>query len=170
MSYNYYNQFNLSNELAEAISYIISQKEGINCVCTQLIVEIPEHKEKVLQYPINKQGSLESELKVQLTNIKIPKRNYAYIVIINNDALQLFKQLTFNSQEEIELSLANLSMFYSSYDGIFNSREICTTFPYLNIFFKRLDEWRANNDRVTLDNDVLNDEIKKASIGRKLKY
>ncbi len=53
MSYKYYNQFNLSKELAESISTIVSQKEETDYTCKSLVVTIPEHRELVFKSPLD---------------------------------------------------------------------------------------------------------------------
>ena len=52
MEYKYYNQFNLSNELSQAISTIISKKENDDYVCKILVLTIPEHKDMVFHSPL----------------------------------------------------------------------------------------------------------------------
>ena len=52
MEYKYYNQFNLSNELSQAISTIISKKENDDYVCKILTLTIPEHKGMIFHSPL----------------------------------------------------------------------------------------------------------------------
>lgn len=52
MTFSYYHQFHLSEDLAEALSTFISQKEEGNLVCKAIQVTIPEHKGLVFSSPL----------------------------------------------------------------------------------------------------------------------
>lgn len=176
MSYKYYNQFSLSNELAESISSIISQKEETTHICKSLVVTIPEHRGLVFKSPLDGYNSYGGGLnalsgaQINAINEKygqyvegtIPEENFAYLVIMDNESFQTFSKFSFKSEKEIESTLNALSIFYSKYNGIFDSRTLSEKFPYLQEFFNSLDEWRAKTGRVTLDDDILADGIKKA--------
>ena len=53
MPYQYCNQFNLTNELANSISAIISKNEGTNYICKSIIVTVSEHKGLVFYSPLD---------------------------------------------------------------------------------------------------------------------
>ena len=53
MPYKYYNQFNLSNELAQSISSIKSQKENVDYICQSIVVTIPEHRGLFFSSPLD---------------------------------------------------------------------------------------------------------------------
>ena len=175
MPYKYYNQFNLSKELAKSISYIISKKEGTDYICKELIVKIPEHEGLVFKSPIDYQDSLGGGLKApsgaQIREINekygkyvkgtIPAEDYAFLVVMDNDSLQTFSKFSFKSYDEIKRTLDVLSVFNSEYTGIFDSRTLSQEFSYLQDFFDSLDEWRAETGRVTIDDDILESSAKK---------
>ena len=175
MSYKYYNQFNLSNELAESISSIISQKEGTNYICKSLVITIPEHKGLVFSSPLDGYnaygGGLMALSGAQINAINekygkyvegtIPAEDYAFLIIMDSDSLQTFSKFSFKSYDEIKRTLDVLSAFNTEYNGIFDSRTLSERFPYLQEFFDRLDEWRAETGRVTLDENILADGIKR---------
>lgn len=182
MEYKYYNQFNLSDELAQSISSIISQKENADYVCSTILVTIPEHRGLVFSSPLDGYGpwggglNALSGAQIQVINEKygkyvegtIPAKEYAFLVVMKNEAYQSFSELSFESEAEIEGALKALSVIHKEYDGVFDSSIFTQKFPYLQEFFGYLDEWRSEKGRVTVDNDILNNGIKKTlSIGRR---
>lgn len=183
MPYRYYYQFNLSNELAESISLIISQKEGTDYICKPLVVTIPEHRGLVFRSPLDGYNSYGggvnalSGAQINAINEKygkyveetIPTEDHTYLVIMDSKSFQTFSKFSFKSKDEIKRTLDTLSTFYSDYRGIFDSRTLSEKFPYLQEFFDRLDEWRAETGRVTLDDDILTDSIKRTLASGKSK-
>lgn len=177
MQFRYYNQFNLSNNLAQAISFIISQKENADYICKNILVTIPEHQRLVFSSRLDGYnpwgGGLNALSGAQMAAIykkegkyiekTIPKQVYSYMVIMENNAYETFSKLTFENKNQIEKTLQALSTFYQEYDGIFNSNTLCENFSYLKDFFTYLDEWRALTGRVTFDDDVLETGISKVS-------
>ncbi len=175
MEYKYFNQFNLSNKLAESISFIISQKEGTNYICKSLVVTIPEHKGLVFSSPLDGYngwgGGINALNGAEMNAINnkygkyikktIPKKDYTYLIVTDNESLETFSKFSFKSEDEIKGALDTLSIFYSKYDGTFDSRSLIEKFPYLKNLFDRLDEWRSENNRVTLDDDILSESVEK---------
>lgn len=190
MHINYCNQFNLSDELAQSISSIISQKENAHYVCQSIVVTIPEHRGLVFSSPLDGYnaygGGLNALSGAQINAINekygkyvegtIPAEDYSFLIIMDNDSLQTFSKFSFKSYDEIKRTLDVLSIFNADYDGIFDSRNLSQKFPYLQIFFDSLDEWRAETGRVTIDDDILESSAKKAlnisnqGIKKKIKY
>jgi len=175
MPYKYYNKFNLSNELAQSISSIISQKENVDYICTAIVVTIPEHRGLVFSSPLDGYnaygGGLNALSGAQINAINekygkyvegtIPAENYAFLIVMDNDSLQTFSKFSFKSYDEIKRTLDVLSIFNAEYNGIFDSRTLSQKFPYLQDFFDSLDEWRAKTGRVTIDDDILESSAKK---------
>ena len=48
--YEYYNDFNFTENLGKAISFLINKFENKDCVCTKIICEVPEHQEYVSRF------------------------------------------------------------------------------------------------------------------------
>ena len=88
------------------------------------------------------------------------------MVIMDIESFEKFSEYTFENKEQIEIALKYYSAYSVKYDGIFDAKLLCQKFPYLHSFFGRLDEWRAETGRVTLDDDVLEKSMKK-SLSRK---
>lgn len=175
MGYKYYNQFNLSNELSQAISTIISNKENDNYVCKILTLTILEHKGMVFQSPLTNEQicrpgcSALSGAQINEINEKygryiegiIPEENYSFLVIMKEESYEKISKLSFKSKDEINMALQLLGIFVQEYNGIFDSRALSEKFPYLQDFFTSIDDWRAQTGRVTIDDNVLNESTKK---------
>lgn len=175
MEYKYFNQFNLSNKLAESISFIISKKEDTNYICKSLVVTIPEHKGLVFSSPLDGYNSWGggfnslNSAEINAINKKyskyvegtIPAKYYSYLIVMDKGSLETFLKFSFKDEAGIKMALDALSIFYSKYDGTFDAITLNEKFPYLKNFFDRLDEWRSENDRVTLDDDILSESVEK---------
>lgn len=175
MSYQYYNQFNISNELAQYITSIISQKENVDYVFKPIVVTVQEHSKMAFSSPLDGYnawgGGLNALSGAQINEINkeyghyvektIPASDYAFLVIMEKDSLQKFSELSFSSFEEVKRALNDLSVFAVGYNGIFDVRNLIPGFPYLKDFFNSLDAWRAETGRVTVDEDILESSYKK---------
>ena len=150
--YEYCNQFNLTEKLANTISNIINLKEHADYICKVVILKVPPHKGYIYSPIIN--NNLNNN---QWQEIIIPAQEYAFMVVMDHMTYDLFSKLTFNSKEQIESTLDNLSAISVEYDGVFDSEIFMDKFPYITHFFKLIDEWRIRTDRVTIDDDVLLD-------------
>lgn len=169
MEYEYLNKFNLSNAMAETLSIIISDKEKADYVCKIIKVNTVKHKEMVFKSPLEGYhsygGGLNSLSGAQIATIDelygtyiediIPSKSYSYMMVIEKEAYKLFSKLTFRTKEEIESALKAFCIFYEGYAGTFDSDSFTHFFPYLQDFFKYLDEWRIETGRVTVDVDIL---------------
>lgn len=181
MEYKYYNQFNLSEQLSQTISTIISKNENDDYVCKILTLTIPEHKGMFFHSPLTNEDicrpgySALSGAQINEINKKygkyiegtIPEKNYSFFAVMKNEAYQKISKLSFKSEEEIKEALQILSIFSQKYNGIFDSTTLTEKFPYLQDFFINLDNWRAQTGRVTIDNNVLNESTKKTLCKRK---
>jgi len=175
MEYKYYNQFNLSEQLSQALSRIISKKEEEDYICKVLTLAIPEHKGMVFQSPLTNEdicrpgASALSGAQINEINEKygryiegiIPEETYSFLVVMNNDSYKKISELSFKSRNEINMALQLLSVFSQEYNVIFDSTILTEKFPYLQEFFSDLDNWRAQTGRVTIDDNVLNESTKR---------
>lgn len=182
MPYQYYNQFNLTNELANSISAIISKKEGTNYICKSIIVTVSDHKGLVFYSPLDNVsfygGGLKALSGAQIAAINekygkweegtIPEVGYHFMIIMDIESFEKFSEYTFENKEQIEVALKYYSAYSVKYDGTFDANILCQKFPYLKGFFGRLDDWRAETGRVTLDDSVLERSMKK-SLSKKAK-
>lgn len=169
MEYKYYNQFNLSDTLACSISSLISKKENENYVCKIMNVTIPSHNELVFKSPLTNDdfcgpGAVNlNGAQIQAINEKygyysvelIPEEGISFFVVTKEKELEKLPELTFNSKKEIKETLEKHCVICEDYFGTFDSRTLIKEFPYLNVYFGILDEWRALTNRVTIDTDVL---------------
>lgn len=181
MEYKYYNQFNLSEELSQALSIIISKKEEGDYICKVLTLAIPEHKGMVFKSPLTNEdicrpgASALSGAQINEINEKygryiegiIPEETYSFLVVMNNDSYKKISELSFKSRNEINMALQLLSVFSKEYNGIFDSTILTEKFPYLQDFFSDLDNWRAQTGRVTIDDNVLNESTKRTLCKRR---
>lgn len=170
MEYKYYNQFNLSEQLAQAISTIISKKEKENYVCKILKLTIPKHKDMVFHSPLTNEdicrpgASALNGSQIKDINEKygwyaeeiIPAKEYLFFVVMKIDNLEDFSKISFESRNKLEDILQSYCIICESYFGTFDARTLIQTFPYLQDFFTSLDNWRAQTGRVTIDDNVLN--------------
>lgn len=181
MEYKYYNQFNLSNELSQAISTIISKKENDDYVCKILTLTIPVHKGMVFHSPLTNEDicrpgySALSGAQINEINEKygryiegtIPEKNYSFFVVMKDESYKRISKLSFKSKDEINMALQLLCVFVEEYNGIFDSRTLSEKFPYLQEFFTNIDNWRAQKYRVTIDDNVLNESTKRTLCKKK---
>lgn len=173
--YKYYNQFHMTDELAQTITSIVSQKEETDYLCKAISVTIPEHRGLVFSSPLDGYepwgGGLNALSGAQIHAINekygkyvegtIPAEEYDFIAVMENNAYQAFSKLSFRSEGEIKRALEALSAMSVEYDGIFDSNVFKERFPYLEDFFASIDEWRAETGRVTIDSDVLQKSYEK---------
>ena len=90
MEYQYYNQFNLSDELAHSISSIISKNENDDYVCTVITVTIPEHEGLVFSSPVEGHTAGLSDYDIQDIRERygryikdtIPSKDYSFFVVM----------------------------------------------------------------------------------------
>lgn len=190
MNYQNHDYFYLSKELADAISYIISQKEGADYICQTFKTTISEHEGLVFSSPLDGYnpwgGGLNALSGAQIRAIDekygkwipgtIPAEYYAYLVIADAASLQTLFSFSFQSNGEIERALEALSICHLKYDGIvldcngydgliFDSKFFGVQFPYLQDFFDRLNSWRVKNGRATIDDAILADSVNVALAG-----
>ena len=167
MSYKYYNQFHMTDELESILTKLISDKEGKNYICKIISATIPEHTEEESGYTGDVAGLSGADIAYMNENyghfykIKVPSQEYEYIAVMESIAYQYFQKYSFGDKREISNTLKALSVVFASYDGIFNSNIFYEKFPYLKAFFDSLDEWRAETGRVTIDDDILESSAKK---------
>lgn len=173
--YKYYNQFHMTNELAQTITSIINQNEGADYLCKAISVTIPKHKGLVFSSPLNDYnpwgGGLNALSGAQIHDINekygkyvegnIPAEEYDFIAVMENNAYQAFSKLSFRSEDEIKRALETLTVMFVKYYGTFDSNVFNERFPYLEDFFASIDEWRAETGRITIDSDVLQQGYKK---------
>ena len=143
MEYQYYNQFNFSKQLSQAISTIISKNANEDYVCKVLTITIRGDNESK-RYEKSIQGI-----------------NHSFLVVMNDESYKSLSKLSFKNKDEINMALQILSVFSQEYNGIFDSTTLTESFPYLHDFFTSLDNWRAQTGRVTIDDDVLCESIKR---------
>lgn len=153
-------------------------------VCQSILVTIPKHPGLIFISPLDRYNSYGGGLnalsgaQIRAINDKygkyvegvIPAENYAFLTIMDSNSLEIFSKVSFKSKNGIKRKLKSLSIFYTEYDGIFDSRILIQRFPYLQEFFNVLDEWRLETGRVTLDNDILQIAIKKTLGSQKCKF
>ena len=158
--------------------------EGDNYSCKKLEFTIPEHKELMFTSPLDGYkpytrgiNSLNYE-QIKAVNEKygkyiektIPSKKVAFLVIIENDLLELFSKFIFEDEQEIEKTLNSQCIFSEKLDGIvFNSVDLCKRFPYLKELFDKLNEWRIKTDCFTLDDNIIDSYTKEILRRGKLK-
>ncbi|MCM1053347.1 MAG: hypothetical protein NC483_05185 [Ruminococcus sp.] len=168
--YPYYDMFNFTEELGDAIATIINSKEGTNYACARVDCTIPEHKGQVWVSPLDGYnpwgGGLNAlsgaerraidEKYGHFVDATIPAESINYLILIEADKLERLQSIKFTSYEEIKGFLKALCPIYLAYTGYFNPNVFYAKFPYLKSFFDALNKWRAETGRVTIDDDVLN--------------
>ena len=175
MEFNYRGQFNLTSNLATAISCILSHYEDKECVCRELNIIIPKHDSLIFISPINNSNSLGNGLLTlsgaQIQDInerygkyvmgEVDEQTFSFIAIGDKSMLDVVLSMEFKSLDEIDRALKALSDIHYIYEGIFNSKLFVQRFLYLESFFNEIDEWREKTGRVTIDDDILNAAVKR---------
>ena len=150
--YEYYDQFNFSDELGNALAFLISEFENKDCVCKKIVCEIPEHRELVSRYFKGKDN---------LVSKRFSRKEFSFIVVIEKEFISQFDNLKFNTFEEMRNLLEYSSLFFVYYEGILDLEMFGAIFPYLTLFFQVLNEWRYYTGRVTFDEDILSEALHK---------
>lgn len=184
MFHSYYDLFQLSDNLVKSISYIIYKMEGDNYSCKKLEFTIPEHKELMFTSPLDgykpytrginglnyEQIRVVKEKYGKYIERKIPSKKVAFLVIIENDLLEIFSKFIFDEEQEIEKTLNSQCVFSKKLDGIvFNSVDLCKRFPYLKELFDKLNEWRIKTDCFILADNIIDSYTKEILKRGKLK-
>lgn len=174
MEYQYYNQFHLDDNLKNAISQIVSKKEGKEYVCKTVGFIVGSHRDLVftsdLDILVPYGGGLNALSGAERAAIEekygkhvyetIPEKTCSYIILIEKELYnRLIKISRFKSQDEIEGILSFTADVVIRYIGFFEpyrAMNFTYKFPYLKSFFNELDEWRASEGRTTIDDKILN--------------
>ena len=144
--YEYYNDFNFTDSLGEAISFLINKFENKDCVCAKIICEVPEHHEDVNRFFLGENHTVSKHYS---------KKHYAFVVVYEKDNIHDFDNLTFETFKDMEELLFSSSIFLSQYLGVIDVKMLELAFPYLQHFFYILNVWRIKTRRVTLDEDII---------------
>lgn len=171
MEYKYFNQFYLSTELAQSISNIISLEEKKDYVCKSIIINIPEHIGESIISPIKSCNGYDNitEKYGKYVDSTISSEDYSFLVVIDNNSLEILSKFSFKSYDEIKNALDVLTKFNIRYDGIFDSKPLIERFPYLQEYFDSLDKWRSETGRVTIDKGILDKSLNKVLHKNKIK-
>lgn len=144
--YEFYNQFCFDDNLGQAISFLISAIDNVDCVCQKIVCEIPEHIEEVKR-------RLPGHKNKQTFEKHFNRKVYTYIAILRkSDACNNFKFATVN---EMKAFLNNICLAHTDYFGILNPQIFCKKFSCLSVFFHFLNRWRYATGRVTLDENLI---------------
>lgn len=152
--FEYKNKFNLSRELKDSISKIITEKEKENYICDAICLTVDQHNDYINYFD---EVNNIKRLKV----IKRGKKSYSYLVIGLEEKINELKNKKFNTKEELDRDLLGLTNYFEEYNGIFDSKDIYEKYIYLKDFFNSIDIWRIKNDRVTIDKYVIDENLNK---------
>ena len=162
---SYQQLFNLTKDLAQAISLIISQYENKEYVCLVKPITTPKHH---LLSPAPKEKEIRN-FKSSTTFNLIPQKTYYYFIIGESENLKILNTLTFMSQTSIEEVLNRISLYYQEYDGVFNIHNLVQRVPYLATFFIWLNNWQTKTGRVSLDKEIIEESLQRVlNVERKL--
>jgi len=164
----YKNQFELNDELLQAINYIIRQHEkGLSF--EKLDITIPEQTLRGTTQECSYDWSYAGVCRPQIRNVDIikrfPEKKYQFLVVIKKKNSFVIPLIHFESHEGIKKNLKNLTELYVEYeDDMFNCEIFYDKFPYLKTFFDYLNNYRSNNYRaknynVTISKKVLRQAI-----------
>ncbi|MCI9435078.1 MAG: hypothetical protein HFI86_07415 [Bacilli bacterium] len=167
--YKYLNQFHMSDELEKILTKLICEKENGDYVCKIVSVTIPEHTEKGYGYTGGVDGLSGADIQFRnehyghFYEVEIPTEEYNYIAVMERVAYQYFLKFSFSNEKEVSNALRALSIVFDPYDDeIFNSTMFYEKFPYLEEFFATIDKWRLETERVTIDDNILQQSYEKA--------
>ena len=160
-------KFYMTNELETALSKLISEKEKKDYICKKISVTIPEHTKEIYGYTGNVIGMSGAERAYldkhygELYDKRIPAQEYKYIVVMERQAYQYFKNFSFKDIQGIEGALKALSIFFNSYYEYFNSKIFYEKFPYLEHFFTELNDLRTElGEEIDIKEDILQKVMK----------
>lgn len=173
MAYEYKNQYNVNQELSDAIAGIITVMENNDYVCKVINIEIPEHEGMVRSYVKGNpyEGSYEHINGAQWNDLienystlvpgKIDKQIESYFIVMSNAYYNVFEKISYMDLDAVEQTLKSLCEVWAPYEGILDVNILVDKFPYLKPFFAELDQWREKNDRVLVDDDILEEAFTK---------
>lgn len=162
--FRYRNQLNITGKLTQSLSKIISEKENGHYICGILGFNTEAHKEIV--YATREHGIIMPTLSSFGYLEKIPGEfkeeviegsPYSYFVIIEKETYKFFSRITsaFSKKKDMEKALSILCPFSQEYEGILDTSKLTEKYPYLQEYFDHIDTWRMENNRTTVDDDVI---------------
>lgn len=148
--YEYYDQFNFSDNLGDAISSLVREFEGKDCECKKIICEVPEHEELVSRHFRGRD---------HIVSKRFSKKEFPFVIIVEKECIDHFSNLSFSTFHDMKELLENSSLFFTSYVGVLDLPMFESVFPYLKEFFHLLNVWRSDTGRVTLDDEIINQAL-----------
>lgn len=163
-NFRYRNQFNITGKLTQSLSKIISAKENGHYICGIIGFNTEAHKEIV--YETREHGIIMPTLSSfgyiekchgEYKEETIESKPYSYFAVIDKETYKFFSRITsaFSKQKDMENVLNILCPFHQEYEGVLNSSELVERYPYLQEFFDHIDTWRMENNRATIDDEVI---------------
>lgn len=174
MNNDYLDVFYISDNLTKSISIIISEKEKTEYVCKKLSITIPAHAELAFHSPLEGYnawgGGLNALSGAQIGTInekygryeevQVPAESDDYFVIINKKYIDSISKLALVDEKAINNVLKSFCVYFDDlYEPLLDPTVLYEHFPYLEKFFEKLNKWRAQTGRFTLDDDVLEKSI-----------
>ena len=168
--FRYHNQFNVTGKFSQALSIIISEKEGANYICGILKFNSRAHKEWIKEatedlphVPTLSSYKYLDETFIESKETAKKAKPYTYFVVIEQETYRVFSSITsaFSKQENVDNALSILCPVSQEYNGVLDVTKLEEKYPYLEIFFDYLDTWRMNNDRATLEDNVIDEATTK---------
>lgn len=173
MEYKYKGQFNVDKRLSDSLTEIISVMELDDYICKIIEITIPEHIGLVTSYiegnPYEGQYSLINGAQwmdlIENYSKKVPgkidEETYSYFIVMRKKYYDSFLKLKFKDKKTLEEQLSKTTELWKEYEGILCANDLIKRFSYLKFFFDNIDKWRSINDRVTIDDDILEESIEK---------
>ena len=152
---NYQQLFNLTADLAQSLSLLISRLEKEKYCCFIKPITIEKH---IRLTPGYKENSVKTSKGYHIPKI-VPKNTYYYFILGPLEKIKILANISFLSQNSIEEFLNRLGIVYQEYDGVFNMDAVIRKFPYLADFFDSLNCWRNKTGRVSLDKEIIEESL-----------
>lgn len=132
-----YEQFNMTDNLAEVITQAINSFEEDKYVC---------------------------KIEKCLINHNHKERTCPFLIIMKEADYLKFSQQTFMTKDDILVYLLNLDGIFMEYFGEFKPTIMLEKFPYLKELFDYIYSWRQETNRVTIDEEVLKRSLKRIGV------
>lgn len=166
--YSKQNQFNLTQDLAETLSEIISDEEKSDIICTKITLSTSDTSQELEDKNLDNinfwgsnlqsLASIQNSQDNQVSSKIITENTYTYLIVMENKVkhiLQDLQKITFKNKEEILNFLNQFCYLAEEYHNIFNAEIFFQDFPYLRTFFEAIDNWREATNSFETEKNIL---------------
>lgn len=182
--YSYYYLFNITKNLTDLLSKIISEKEGKEYLCRSAEYKCLKHSryeyiEPYMDYELKKfNGELvrmPSYHSEEEKKIIVPEKKYVYLIIYEKKNEKVLNQFEFKNKADMNKLINKYTVFNVECTNFIMSSSFSTgnkvyiadinaiekSFPYLKYLLFQINQWRKDNMRMIPDETIINDSVSK---------